>query len=83
MRISNQRRDHANRKRAERVASMGLEEAVAFMKQARCNALYVAKTRTPDKLLDVQALWAKEWEEFEAWQRTQGPPASSASAQVQ
>jgi group I intron endonuclease len=61
VRISNQRRDHAKRKRAERVASMGLEEAVAFMKQARCNALYVAKTRTPDKLPDVQALWAKEW----------------------
>ena len=61
------------------MASMQPEEAVAFMKQARCNALYVAKTRTPDKFADVQARWEEEWKEFGAWQRTQGPPASSAS----
>ena len=52
-------------------------KAVAFMKQARCNALYVAKTRTPDKFAGVQARWEGEWKEFEAWHRTQGPLASS------
>tara|TARA_B110000046_G_scaffold16250_1_gene15571 strand:- start:621 stop:1589 length:969 start_codon:yes stop_codon:yes gene_type:complete len=76
VRISGQRRDHAKRKREERVAGMDPIEASEFMKQARWNALYVAKTRTPDKLKEVEARWEREWEEFEARQRTQDPPAS-------
>ena len=81
VRISGQRRDHATRKREERVANMNPKEAMAFMKGARHRALYVAKRQTPDKLEEVKARWEKEWHEFEIKQHTLGLLASSASKQ--
>jgi hypothetical protein len=77
------RRDCAKDKRWTRIDSMSTEDAVKFMKQARCNALYVAKARTPDKVGEVQARWAEEWVEFEHWQHTRGPPASSANKEME
>lgn len=73
------RRDHAKMKRWQRIESMSPYKATKLMKQARWNALHVARLRTPDKEADVQERWKEEWIEFEAWLLTQAPLASSIS----
>lgn len=77
--ISSNRRDNAMKERRKRIQRMTSKKAFAFMKRARCNALSIAKNRTPDKLEEVRMLWEKEWEEFEHWLRTRDPPASAST----
>ena len=74
--IAVRKRDSAKAKRWKAIESMTVEKAVAWMKQARCNAVYVARVRTPEKFQEVRARWESEWAEFEAWALTRDPRAS-------
>jgi|EP00966_Prymnesium_polylepis_P199383 hypothetical protein len=74
--IGKSKRAFARDARRKAVEGMTTVDAIKYMKQARCNALYVARKRQPAKQQEVKDLWDEEWREFEEWLRTQALRAS-------
>ena len=79
--IGQAQRDVSAQKRWEKVKGMCKAKQQEVIYAARRNAIYIARTRTPDRMEQVVRAWEEEWALFEShWASLPGPPASCLQA---